>query len=96
MQTTAKERMLDAQAQYEIIKEDNEKLAAFRDSMSEIFARMEKLQDYYLGEWINDMDELNRSDENIEVMGQDPIYEEIVEQDKIIKEILLNCAQYLN
>ena len=96
MQTSAKERMLAAQAQYEQIKNDNAALKKFRDSLDKVSERMGKLLEYYESMWMEDMDLLYKEGENIEVMGQDPIYDEIVEQDQVIKEILLKCAEYIN
>lgn len=96
MQTSAKERMLAAQAQYEQIKSDNAELKKFRDSLDQISERMGNLLEYYESMWMEDMDLLYKEGENIEVMGQDPIYDEIVEQDQVIKEILLKCAEYIN
>lgn len=92
----AKKRMLEAQALYEQIKKDNEALTAFKDQMDAMFERMEKMLAYYGEEWMDDMLALEEAGEQIEVMGEDPIYEEIVEQDIQIKEILLKCAQYVN
>ncbi|MFB0918171.1 MAG: DUF4298 domain-containing protein [Clostridiaceae bacterium] len=96
MTETSKERMLVAQDMYEKIKEDNEKLREFKESLTGITERMDEMLKYYETQWMEDMEELYKKGESIEVMGEDPIYNELVDQDIVIKEILLKCAEYIN
>lgn len=96
MSENAKDRMLSAQEIYEEVKKDNAELNAMLDAFPEKFARMKQLLSYYESDWMEDMETLDRQGVNIEVMGQDPIYEEIQEQYQTIKKILLACAEYIN
>ena len=96
MTTTPKARMLEAQKLYEQIKEDNAALRAFEDVLSAAFERMGRMQTYYQDSWMEDMDTLDKAGENIEVMGQDPIYNEMEDQYAAVKRIILKCAEYIN
>ncbi len=96
MTETSKERMSEAQVLFEKIKEDNVKLREFKESLTGITERMDEMLKYYENQWMQDMEELYDKGENMEVMGEDPIYNELVDQDIVIKEILLKCAEYIN
>ena len=96
MTETSKERMSEAQVLFEKIKEDNVKLREFKESLTGITERMDEILKYYENQWMQDMEELYDKGENMEVMGEDPIYNELVDQDIVIKEILLKCAEYIN
>lgn len=96
MTETSKERMSEAQVLFEKIKEDNIKLREFKESLTGITERMDEMLKYYENQWMQDMEELYDKGENMEVMGEDPIYNELVDQDIVIKEILLKCAEYIN
>lgn len=96
MDQSAKERMLCAQAQYEKVKLDNETLKKFGDSLPAMLSRMGELTRYYEAEWMEDVDGLEKHGVEIEVMGQDTIYDEISDQYTVVKEILLECTKYIN
>lgn len=61
-----------------------------------MLSRMGELTRYYEAEWMEDVDGLEKHGAEIEVMGQDTIYDEISDQYTVLKEILLECVKYIN
>ena len=45
---------------------------------------------------MDDLLNLENEDFNNEVTNQDSIYEEIVDQYELVKDLLLECAKYIN
>lgn len=96
MQNTPKERMLAAQGLYEKMQQDNAALQAFEESLKGISERAADMLTYYEADWLEDMEGLYEAGEQIEVMGEDHIYNAIEDQYNTVKRILLLCAQHIN
>ncbi|NLW52665.1 MAG: DUF4298 domain-containing protein [Tissierellia bacterium] len=92
----AKDRMIQAEKDYRLVKEDNEKLTEMVKFLSELKDRINPLQEYYFNDWMDDLLNLENEDFNNEVTNQDSIYEEIVDQYELVKDLLLECAKYIN
>lgn len=92
----AKDRMIQAEKDYRLVKEDNEKLTEIVKFLSELKDRINPLQEYYFNDWMDDLLNLENEDFNNEVTNQDSIYEEIVDQYELVKDLLLECAKYIN
>lgn len=93
---SAQKRMEKASENYQVAREQNEKIREALQLLQEAKGKLAPLSDYYFDKWLDDVQELEETDFHNDVMNQDAIYEEIVEQYELMKKILLVCAQYIN
>ncbi|MDO5649502.1 MAG: DUF4298 domain-containing protein [Gallicola sp.] len=93
---TAKERMIKAEEMYDKVAGDNEKLREIIERLKEMPENMEPLSDYYFNQWMEDLNELESAGFENKVTNQDAIYEEIIDQYDMMKEIILIGAKYIN
>lgn len=96
MSETPKSRMTAAQTLYEQMQQDNAALEAFEKSLQSISSRAKEMLSYYETQWLEDMEVLYKEGEQMEVMGEDPIYNAVDDQYAAVKRILLACAEYIN
>lgn len=96
MSETPKSRMTAAQTLYEQMQQDNAALEAFEKSLQSISSRTKEMLSYYETQWLEDMEVLYKEGEQMEVMGEDPIYNAVDDQYAAVKRILLACAEYIN
>ena len=91
----AKTRMRKAQARHEVLEEDNRRLREMLLFLNESEARKNRLADYYFGAWLEDVDALPDTDFDSAVMDQDTLYDELVQRDRLVRQLLLFCAETL-
>lgn len=63
--------------------------------LNESEARKNRLADYYFGAWLEDVDALADTDFDSAVMDQDTLYDELVQRDRLVRQLLLFCAETL-
>lgn len=93
---TAKERMIKAEEMYDKVARDNEKLREIIEGLKGMPENMEPLSDYYFNQWMEDLSELEGEGFENKITNQDAIYEEIIDQYDMMKEIVLIGAKYIN
>lgn len=90
------QRGIDMQALYEQVEKNNKELRTLMEQLPDMSDEINRLTDYYLGEWINDRDALNDHPVRYNLMfAEDPIYDEIQEWDTLLENLEKKTAELL-
>lgn len=91
------ERVDEMQILYEEVMQDNQEYRKFIRGFKEKRNRLDLLTKYYSGYWQKDRDEVhekNHEKKDYEVLSDDPIFNAIEEQIKLMKELTDLLNQY--